>query len=72
MKTKSIDEIVEQFIIDLKRTPEYKQAWKTMPNVEQIVFDFSTRQFIDIWTHKINNDRIPVCITMDEEVLLGK
>lgn len=69
--SEQLDSIINQFIKDLKSTPEYKQAWKTIPLVEHIVFDFSEKRFYDFWTWKMNNDRIPVCITMDEEKLLG-
>ena len=69
---KSIDEIVNTFINDLKKTKEYKEAWRNCNETKDIVFDFPTRKFIDIITYKINNDPMPLSITMDEEILLGR
>jgi hypothetical protein len=69
MKAKSIDEIVNTFITDLKKTREYKEVWKTIPYVEEITFNFKDRKF-----EQHNKLLAPMLtlITMDEELLLGK
>lgn len=66
---KTIDEIVNTFITDLKRTKEYKEAWRTIPSVDEIIFDFRTKTFK--FRHRAYSCDM-TGIVMDEEVLLGK
>lgn len=63
----NIDEIVNTFINDLKKTKEYKEAWKTIPYTNRIIFNFNTKEF-----YEGEYDEPPTTIVMDEEVLLGK
>ena len=71
---KTIDEIVNTFITDLKRTKEYKEAWKTIPETKDIIFNFRTLsfyQFDEIMEEPLYiGDRYHK-IVMDEEVLLN-
>lgn len=70
-----IEEIVNRFITDLKKTPEYKQAWKTIPETKDIIFNFrslSFYKFDDIMEEPLYvGDRYHK-IVMDEEVLLSR
>jgi hypothetical protein len=69
---KTIDEIVQTFITDLKRTKEYKEAWRNCNETKDIVFNFRDKKFYN------HSDDIkyfpygPIEIVMDEEILLGR
>jgi hypothetical protein len=68
---KSIDEIVNTFITDLKKTKEYKEAWRNCNLTLDIVFNFKDLKFYNV-LDKNHYRAYPFEITMDEEVLLGK
>lgn len=66
---KTIDEIVQTFITDLKRTKEYKEAWRNSETTSGILFNFQKKRF------EIENPDYLVDFTkivMDEEILLGR
>ena len=65
---KTIDEIVNNFIQDLKKTKEYKQAWRNCNETKEIIFNFRDKKFY----LEGNNLYVPIEIVMDEEVLLGR
>ena len=65
---KSIDEIVQNFITDLKKTKEYKEAWRNCNETKEIIFNFRDKKFY----LEGNNLYVPIEIVMDEEVLLGR
>ena len=65
---KTIDEIVNTFIQDLKKTKEYKQAWRNCNETKEIIFNFRDKKFY----LEGNNLYVPIEIVMDEEVLLGR
>ena len=70
---KTINEIVNTFITDLKRTKEYKEAWKSCNRTSQIYFDFGTKKFGIIGREISELELEPADanrITMDEELLL--
>jgi hypothetical protein len=71
---KTIDEIVNTFITDLKRTKEYKEAWRNCYSTEEIVFNFRDKKFHSIQERDVYNSRksIDIEISMDEEILLGR
>ena len=67
---KTINEIVNTFITDLKRTKEYKEAWRNCNETKDIYFNFRDKQFyVDVY-NVTNKGAIE--IVMDEEVLLGR
>ena len=65
---KTIDEIVNTFIQDLKKTKEYKEAWRNCNETKEIIFNFRDKEFYI----KESNLYFPIEIVMDEEVLLGR
>ena len=65
---KTIDEIVNTFITDLKKTKEYKQAWRNCNETKEIIFNFRDKKFY----LEGNNLYVPIEIVMDEEILLGR
>ena len=65
---KTIDEIVNTFIQDLKKTKEYKEAWRNCNETKEIIFNFRDKKFY----LEGNNLYVPIEIVMDEEVLLGR
>ena len=75
---KTIDEIVQNFITDLKRTKEYKEAWRNCNETKDIIFNFRDKRFYineKTWMYNENTrdgfyDNIE--IVMDEEILLGR
>lgn len=70
---KTIDEIVTTFINDLKRTKEYKEAWRNCEETKEIIFNFRDRQFYNSrlnYTLELLENGIE--IVMDEEILLGR
>lgn len=73
---KTIDEIVNTFITDLKRTKEYKEAWRNCNETKDIVFNFRDKKFYNKANENIGAGvRIlyyPIEIVMDEEILLGR
>jgi hypothetical protein len=65
---KSIDEIVNTFINDLKKTKEYKEAWRNSDTTSGILFNFQRKRFeIEDPDYLIDFTKI----VMDEEILLG-
>lgn len=64
-----IEDIVRTFINDLKKTPEYKQAWKTIPYTKDIIFDFHDLKF---YNRDEKGYNFKTQIVMDEELLLGE
>ena len=69
---KSIDEIVNTFIQDLKKTKEYKEAWRNCNETKDIVFNFRDKKFYNMADEMCMNIFSPIEIVMDEEVLLGR
>lgn len=66
---KTIDEIVNTFITDLKRTKEYKEAWRNSETTSGIFFDFRRKRFvIENPDYLVDETKI----VMDEEILLGR
>jgi hypothetical protein len=68
---KSIDEIVNTFITDLKKTREYKEAWRNCNETKDIVFNFRDKQFYIIQEEDYYGQSLSE-ICMDEEILLGR
>ena len=69
---KTIDEIVNTFITDLKRTKEYKEAWRNCNETKDIVFNFRDKKFYNMGDEMCMNIFSPIEIVMDEEILLGR
>jgi hypothetical protein len=70
MKAKSIDEIVNTFITDLKKTKEYKEAWRNCYSTSEIVFNFRDKKFHNVKNEE-RNHIYPYEISMDEDKLLS-
>ena len=67
----TIDEIVQTFINDLKKTKEYKEAWRNCEETKDIVFNFKDKLFFNLQDYPNHRPCINE-IVMDEEILLGR